>query len=305
MADKVEKQLADSYHPLDNRPSDAEPPQAQATEPFSMLIMGVDARKNERGRSDTLIYTVVRPKDGNVLMISIPRDTYADIVGKDKKDKITHSYVYGGPEMAVATVEKLLDAKVEHYASINFQGFVEVVNTLGGISLPITKDLVNDDPGHEKFVVKANQSSYDGKDALNYVRYREDAGGDVSRTERNREFIESIIRKTASLKQWSKIPEVLGIVGDNFRTDLAPESMSDLTKQFLQVDHRIQSYTLKGVGKRMGPSNLWYFVADEDDLTDIRQTIAAWMNADTPVEQLKAPGQKKADSADKSAKVPA
>ncbi|QJD85750.1 LCP family protein [Cohnella herbarum] len=288
LSDKVEKSFAGSYKPLTNRPTASEPPQVE--DPFSMLLMGVDARARERGRSDTLIYTVVRPKDGNVLMISIPRDTYADIVGKDKMDKITHAYAFGGPEMAVDSVEKLLEAKIDHYASINFQGFIKVVDKLGGIHLPIGKDIVNKGADHEKFTVKANKDSYSGVEALNYVRYREDAGGDMSRTERNRVFLEELVHKAASLKQWNNIPEVLDIVGDNFITDLPPASMSDLAKQFLQTGQNIQSYTLKGDGKRMGRQNLWYFVTDEDDLNQVRTTVAAWLNPETPEDQLTVPG---------------
>ncbi|RKP51334.1 LytR family transcriptional regulator [Cohnella endophytica] len=292
LSDKVEASFADSYKPLTDRPVGDEANANVVKDPFSMLLMGVDARAQERGRSDTLIYTVVRPKDGKVLMVSIPRDTYAEIVGKDKKDKITHAYAFGGPEMAVNSVEKLLDAKVDHYASINFQGFVKVVDTLGGIPLPIGKDIVNKGADHEKFTVKANKDSYSGVEALNYVRYREDAGGDMSRTERNRAFLEALVHKTSSLQQWNKIPEILGIVGDNFKTDIAPSSMSDLAKQFLQVGHEIKSYTLKGEGKRMGDQNLWYYLADETDLAAVKSTIATWMNPETPESELVVPGEK-------------
>jgi polyisoprenyl-teichoic acid--peptidoglycan teichoic acid transferase len=284
LSNKVEASFADSFKPLTDRTTTEDPPQVK--QPFSMLLMGVDARAHERGRSDTLIYTVIRPQDGNVLMVSIPRDTYADIVGKNKKDKITHAYAFGGPEMAVNSVEKLLDANVDHYAAINFQGFIKVVDTLGGIPLPIGKDIVNKGADHEKFTVKANQDSYAGVDALNYVRYREDAGGDMSRTERNRVFLESLVHKTSSLKQWTKIPDILNIVGDNFSTDLPPESMNELAKLFLQTGHQIKSYTLKGVGKRMGEQNLWYYVADENDLAAVRTTITTWLNPETQVNQL-------------------
>jgi polyisoprenyl-teichoic acid--peptidoglycan teichoic acid transferase len=288
LSNKVEESLANSYEPLKDRPMQTKPPEVQ--KPFSILLMGVDARPGEtRGRSDTLIYTVVRPEDGSVLMMSIPRDTYAEMVGRDETDKITHAYAFGGAEMAVNSVGKLLDAQVDHYASINFQGFVEVVDTLGGVSLPITEDIVNKGADHEKFTVTANKESYTGQEALNFVRYREDAGGDMSRTERNRQFLEALMRKAASMKQWDKIPEILNIVGENFRTDLPPESMTELAKQFLQTGHHIQSYTLKGEGQRMGPHSLWYFVADEADLQAVRATIATWLNPATPKAQLSIP----------------
>lgn len=292
LSDQVEETLADSYQPLPNRPvpaAAADDEEKTGQKPFSVLLMGLDARGNETGRSDTLIYTVVRPADGRVLMVSIPRDTYAEMAGTDSRDKIAHAYVYGGPEMTVGSVEKLLDARIDHYASINFLGFEKAVDMLGGIPLPITKDIVNRDPNHEKFTIKANQSSYSGRDALNFVRYREDAGGDVSRTERSRQFLESLIRKASSLGQWSKIPDILEVVGDHFRTDLRPQALSEMVKQFLQTDYRIQSYTLHGEGKRMGPNNLWYYVADEADLNAVRETIDAWLDPETPILGLTVP----------------
>ncbi|WP_276356507.1 LCP family protein [Cohnella caldifontis] len=291
LSKQVEKKLEKSYEPLPNRPPEtSQPTAAEREDPFSVLLMGVDARGSERGRSDTLIYTVIRPVDGHVLMVSIPRDTYAELVGRGAQDKITHAYVYGGPQMAVESVQKLLDARIDHYASINFQGFVKAVDLLGGIPLPITKDIVNKEADHEKFTIKANQSVYSGQDALNFVRYREDAGGDMARTERNRQFLESLIHKASSLQQWSKIPELLTVVGENFRTDIPPSALSDLAKKFLQTDHSIQSYTLHGEGKRMGPDNLWYYVADEEDLNAVRQTIAVWLDPDAASDRLTVPG---------------
>ncbi|KIL36292.1 hypothetical protein SD71_08450 [Cohnella kolymensis] len=299
LSNKVEESLANSYEPLKDRPKPVKPPEVQ--KPFSMLLMGVDARPGEtRGRSDTLIYTVVRPQDGNVLMLSIPRDTYTEMVGRDEPDKITHAYAFGGAEMAVNSVANLLEAQVDHYASINFQGFVEVVDTLGGVSLPITEDIVNKGADHEKFTVTANKESYTGQEALNFVRYREDAGGDMSRTERNRQFLEALMRKAASMKQWDNIPVILDIVGENFRTDLPPESMTVLAKQFLQTGHRIQSYTLKGEGQRMGPHSLWYFVAEDEDLQAVRATIADWLNPATPEAALTTPQKTAITEQDKS-----
>ncbi|RUS48804.1 LCP family protein [Cohnella sp. AR92] len=295
LSDKIENKLADTYQPLADRPQESEEPVKVVEEPFSMLLMGVDARPGQKaGRSDTLIYTIIRPKDGNALMVSIPRDTYADIVGKNKKDKITHAYAFGGPEMAVNSVEKLLDAPINHYASINFEGFVSMVDTLGGIPLPITEDIVNKGADHEKFTIKANKDLYTGEEALDYVRYREDAGGDVSRTERNRVFLESLMHTATSMKQWNEIPELLSIVGDNFRTDLMPSDLTDLAKQFLQTELHIRSYTLHGTGARMGKQNLWYFVADEKDLADVQRTIDAWLDPATPASELAIPGEEPA-----------
>lgn len=296
LADDVEKKLEDSYKPLEGRNTQQIAYKKEA--PFSMLLLGVDQRKNEIGRSDTMIYTVVRPSDGAILMISIPRDTYTEIVGKKSRagnefyDKITHAYAFGGAKMAVETVEKLFGHPLDHYASINFSGFREVIDAMDGIALPITEDLVNDDPGHEKFIVKAGQDVYMGQDALNYVRFREDAGGDMSRTGRHQVFLNAIMNKAAEVGQWSKIPEFIDIMGQNFNTDLTPEHMIDLAKSMLETDSRtIYSHTLKGSGHRKGDGGAWYYFADEEDLGNVQGLIEAWLDPSLTKAQLPLPGK--------------
>src|SRR5690606_38547965 len=78
-------------------------------EPFSVLLLGVDERANDKGRSDSMIVVTVNPNVKSMKMLSIPRDTYVDIVGKGMKDKINHAYAYGDVEMALDTVEEFLD----------------------------------------------------------------------------------------------------------------------------------------------------------------------------------------------------
>ncbi|RAP74255.1 LCP family protein [Paenibacillus montanisoli] len=282
-SDTVKEKLEKSYQPLEGH----EPVKTtyKKEEPFTMLLLGVDQRGKEVGRSDTMILTVIRPVDGAILMVSIPRDTYVDIVGKKTRrgnqweDKITHAYAFGGAKMSVETVERLFTTHVDHYATINFTGFRDVIDAMGGISLPITKDLVNDDPGHEKFVVKAGKELYNGTEALNYVRFREDAGGDTSRAGRHQQFLNAIMAKASKVGQWSKIPELIDIMGKNYSTDLTPEHSIELAKSMLQTDNRtIYSHTLKGKGQYSKRNGVWYYYADEKDLAATKQLIAAWLN---------------------------
>ncbi|WP_308636970.1 LCP family protein [Paenibacillus silvisoli] len=280
---KIEKKLENSYKPLEGH----EPVKTtyKKEEPFTMLLLGVDQRDKEIGRSDTMILTVIRPVDGAILLVSIPRDTYVDIVGKKTRagnqweDKITHAYAFGGAKMSVETVERLFSTHVDHYATINFTGFRDVIDAMGGISLPITEDLVNDDPDHEKFVVKAGKELYNGTEALNFVRYREDAGGDTSRAGRHQQFLNAIMAKASKVQQWSKIPELIDIMGQNFSTDLTPLHTIDLAKSMLETDNRtIYSHTLKGNGHRKVNHGAWYYFADEEDLAASKQLIAAWLD---------------------------
>ncbi|RIX47088.1 LytR family transcriptional regulator [Paenibacillus nanensis] len=289
----VADRIKDTYKPVDRQPKPVPVSEEKnEEEPFSVLLLGVDQRGKEIGRADTMIYTVVRPSDGNMLLVSIPRDTYVEIVGKDYSDKINHSYAFGGAGMTMDTVEKLFDAPVDHYASINFQGFRDAIDAMGGISLPIEEDMINDDYGHEKFIIKGGQDLYNGKDALNYVRYREDAGGDMSRTERHQEFLSAMIEKATEMKQWSKIPELMDIMGENFSTDIPPNELIDLAQGLLQADNRtMYNHTLLGHGGRLVEGGTYLYFVDEADLASVQTMIKNWLNADTNAASLVLPSK--------------
>lgn len=279
---QVEKQLEKSYAPIEGEV--AKPVVvAKEIDPFSMLLLGIDQRENEPSRSDTLIYSVVRPQDSKVLLISIPRDTYTEIVGKDKEDKINHAYAYGGEKMAKDTVKNFIGYDLDYYAAINFEGLREVVDALGGIELPITEDIVNKEKDHEKFTIKAGKPLYDGQEALNYVRYREDSG--VNRTKRHQLFLNALVDRMLKLNQVSKIPDLMDMLGENFKTDMQPNSIIELAKTILLGGRpEISGFTIVGEGKRM--NGVYYDIANEEDLAFAKQMIENWSNPDTKLEEL-------------------
>lgn len=296
LADRVEQKLqTDSYKPLDEpKPVDdtkVKPePIAMKNDPFSVMLLGTDQRNNETARSDTLIYAVVRPADYKLLLVSIPRDTYTEIVGyKDgRKDKINHAFAFGGAKMSKDTLEELLDHEIEYYATINFQGLKDAVDAIGGVPLPIKKDIVNKGRDHEKFTIKGGKSNYSGEEALNYVRYREDS--DFNRTKRQQVFLDVVANKMLSINQIGNITELLDIMGQNFQTDMEPSMIIDLAKRFMggkEMD--ISSFTVLGEGKRI--DGLYYDIVNEEDLEKAQSMIDNWMNAATPVDQLIEPGK--------------
>lgn len=289
LSKQVESSLQKSYQPLesrDNGPTKPAEPVVYQNKPFSVLLLGSDQRKDEPARSDTLIYAVVRPKDSKVLLISIPRDTYTEIIGKGKKDKITHAYAFGGQQMSKDTVEAFLDHEVDYYATINFQGLKDAVNALGGVELPIKKDIVNKGRDHEKFTIKANKPIYDGEEALNYVRYREDS--DFNRTKRQQVFLDAVANRMLRLNQISKIPELLDIMGDNFQTDMQPKFIIDLAKQILTgSEAQFTSYTIMGEGMKI--NGIYYDKPIPKDVDKAKALIDSWENPDTPSDQLMLP----------------
>ncbi|MWV46194.1 LytR family transcriptional regulator [Paenibacillus sp. HJL G12] len=296
LSKRVENSLQKSYQPLeskDNTPTKPAEPVVYQNKPFSVMLLGSDQRKDEPARSDTLIYAVVRPKDSKVLLISIPRDTYTEIIGKGKKDKITHAYAFGGQQMSKDTMEAFLDHEVDYYATINFQGLKDAVNALGGVELPIQKDIVNKGRDHEKFTVKANKPIYTGEEALNYVRYREDS--DFNRTKRQQVFLDAIANRMLHLDQISKIPDLLDIMGNNFQTDMQPKFIIDLAKQVLTgTEAQISSYTIMGEGMKI--DGIYYDEPIKKDVDKAKELIDSWKNPDTPSDQLMSPDDKAEDS---------
>ncbi|MNM72392.1 Transcriptional regulator LytR [compost metagenome] len=295
LSGKVEETLERSYSPLEGEEAQAVQPQEENMKPFSVLLLGVDQRNNEPARSDTMIYAVVRPEDAKVLLVSIPRDTYTEIVGKDKEDKINHAYAFGGEKMAKDTVEHFIGYPVDNYAAINFQGVRDIVDALGGVELPITKDIVNKQAEHEKFTIKAGKPLYDGTEALNFVRYREDS--DFNRTKRHQVFLNAMVDRMLKLNQVTKIPELMNLMGDNFKTDLPPSQIIDLSKQVLLGDAspQISGFTIMGEGMRL--NGIYYDKANEEDVNFAKEMIDSWLNPETETSALITPESRDAEKA--------
>ena len=104
-------------------------------QPFSVLLLGVDERDGDSGRSYSMIVLTVSPELETVKMLSIPRDTRTEIVGHNTVDKINHAYAFGGITMAMDTVENFLDIPIDHYIKINMESFGEIVDAVGEITV--------------------------------------------------------------------------------------------------------------------------------------------------------------------------
>ncbi|KAJ3197312.1 hypothetical protein HK101_004512 [Irineochytrium annulatum] len=270
----VKEALDDSFKPA----GDKDAPVVEHTDPFSLLLLGIDQRDNEPSRSDTIIYSVVRPEDNKVLLLSIPRDSYTEIVGRDVKSKINSAYAHGEAKMAMDTVENLLGNKVDFYAAINFNGLKDIVDAVGGVELPIKKNIENKSKAHEKLFVEANKPIYSGEEALGYVRYREDS--DFNRTMRHRIFLSAFMNRALEVKNLTKIPDVIQIAGSNFTTNMTSDFIVKFAESLYMKDNAptISNYMLKGDGAMR--SGTWYYDLSEDDLQYVRGMIASWLDPD-------------------------
>ncbi|MEH7179778.1 LCP family glycopolymer transferase [Neobacillus vireti] len=240
------KAAATMHEPLDGKQrKEKQPEDLKKKEPFSVLMLGIDEREGDKGRSDTMIVLTVNPNNHSVKMLSIPRDTRTEIVGKGKEDKINHAYAFGGVSMAVDTVENFLDIPIDYYVKINMEGFKDIVDTVGGI------DVQNDFAFKvDKFTFPAGKIHLNGEEALNYTRMRyDDPNGDFGRQERQRQIIQAVISEGASLSSLSKVPDILQAIGSNVKTNLTIEEMISIQKNYKDASKNIEQLAIHSEGK--------------------------------------------------------
>ncbi|WRP06333.1 LytR family transcriptional regulator [Rossellomorea aquimaris] len=237
-------------------------------EPFSVLLLGVDERENDKGRSDSMIVLTVNPDTKSVKMISIPRDTLTDIVGHGTRDKINHAYAFGGVEMAMDTVEGLLDIPIDYYAQINMEGFEDIVNAVGGVT--VNNDL-NFNYGGYSF--EEGKLTLSGKEALAFSRMRyEDPRGDFGRQLRQREVIQGVIREGASVSSLWNFDNIFDALGNNVKTNLKFQEMVDIQKHYKSASKDIEQIQIKtGSGTKI--DGIYYYVIPDEELNEIQSTL--------------------------------
>lgn len=206
-----------------------EPPKWEGTERVNILLMGVDARglkKGEIPRSDTMLVASLDPVAKKIDLFSIMRDTYTEIPehGSDRiNSAITH-----GPNTAMKAVSDLLGIPIQYYVYTDFQGFIELVDAVGGVDFYVEKDMhyTSKADNHEYDIdLKKGQQHLDGNTALQYVRFRHDAMSDYTRTERQRNFLKAVADKLISTTSIMKLPTILEKVNPYIDTNLTIEDM--------------------------------------------------------------------------------
>lgn len=227
------------------QPEKREQPVAlEKSDPFSVLILGVDERKGDKGRSDTIIVLAVNPNNNSVKMISIPRDTRTEIIGKGKEDKINHAYAFGDVPMSMATFENFLDIPIDYYMKINMEGFKDIVDAVGGVTVQNNFEFDQDGIHFTKGELTLN-----GEQALVFSRMRhEDPRGDFGRQSRQREIIKAIINEGASVSSLTNFSNIFAALGKNIKTNLTSDQMVDIQKNYREAGKNIQQMEIKETG---------------------------------------------------------
>lgn len=227
----------------------AKPVALKNKEPFSVLLLGVDERPEDAGRSDSILVATVNPIDDSVKLVSIPRDTLVTIPGYGK-DKVNAAFAYGGINLAVETVENYLNIPINFYTKINMEGMVDLVDAVGGIN-------VDNKYAFELDGVELDVGNFDlnGNQALQYARMRkQDPAGDFGRQERQKEVISKIVKNALSINSLTNFNKIFNAVGKNVETNFTGTELWELAKNYASTANNITNLTLEG------PDGFLYYI---------------------------------------------
>lgn len=194
----------------------------QDGERTNVLILGTDARPGEENaRSDTMLLVSIDPKLDKAAVISIPRDTRVNVPGSPL-DKICTANYIGGPELAVKTVEKLMNINIDYYVLADFNGFKKVIDTVGGITIHVPQRMYKPSEGIDLY---PGTQKLDGYQALAFVRYRDYEFGDIERTTHQQDFLIALADELLQAKTITKLPALIKEVKSFVKTDISLSQM--------------------------------------------------------------------------------
>lgn len=193
--------------------------------PTTIMLMGVDERKDDVGRSDTLM--VLNLSQDKASLLTIPRDTLV-YIERHGYQKINAAYAHGGAKLARETVEDFLGIEIDHYVTINKSRFAEIIDAMGGIDIYVERDMHYEDPWDDDgglFIhLKQGLQHLDGDTAIQFVRFR-DSEGDVGRVRRQQAFMKACADRLSEPSMLIKLPELLGVAVKAIDTDLTSSEM--------------------------------------------------------------------------------
>ncbi|MEI7027018.1 LCP family protein [Paenibacillus sp. y28] len=208
------------------------PPKWEGKERVNILLMGGDSRgvsKNDAPRSDSMLIASIDPVTKKSYLFSILRDTYVSIPGKGQ-DRINTALAYGGPKLAMQTISDFIGEPIQYYVYTDFKGFIALIDAIGGVDFEVEKDMKYYDSEEPEYAInlKKGYQHLDGKQALQYVRFRHDALSDFNRTGRQRDFLQAVATKLQSSTSLVKLPSILSSIDPYIETNLSISQMLKL-----------------------------------------------------------------------------
>ena len=253
-------------------------------DPISILFLGIDdnsgREKNgqsaEQSRTDAMILSTFNADKEQIRMLSIPRDTISYIPEVGYYDKITHAHAYNGPTASMDSVEATLNVPVDYYVRINMEAFVDAVDELGAIEYDVPYNISEpntNDTG--KIKVKKGHQKLNGDEALAVARTRHQ-DSDLKRGQRQMDLIKKLFIKAQKADSFSKLDDVIEIVGKNAKHNLSYKEVKALATSNLKDDVKIKSKQLEGQDDYL--NGVYYYNPNIKNIQDTANLLRSDLN---------------------------
>ncbi|TCS95639.1 LCP family protein [Hazenella coriacea] len=265
-------------------------------EPFTIMLLGVDQlsteEEKESWRPDVIMIAAINPKTNSMKLVSIPRDTLVHIANTKGKDKINSAASYGrlknvdGVENTRQTVEEFLNIPIDYYAKINFQGFIDVVDALGGVDVNNKFYFSTQSHTGDPLRYSPGPLHLDGEKALAYVRMRKkDINGDMGRNERQRDVVNKLIDQMISFEGFTKFNDVATAVGENLSYSFKPTDIPSLQKTYSNIPKQnTESIELKTYSDKQ--NGIFYEICSQEERIRVSDLLQKHLEY-TPKEPMK------------------
>jgi LCP family protein required for cell wall assembly len=253
-------------------------------EAINLLVIGRDYDYNDkdqviktRARSDMLMAGRIDFVHNTVSLLSIPRDTRAEIPGHGV-GKINGAHARGGPELTAETVKKNFGIPTDKYVALDFQGFEKAIDLLGGVDLTVDKKMDYDDNwGHLHIHLKPGPQHLDGQQAMGFVRFRH-SDSDLVRVQRQQALLAAIKLKLFSPATLAKIPTILDTIDRHIDSDLTVDQKVVLAEFIKSIPHEQLKMTTLPSNETNGP----FVVTDWSKARPLIQETFALSPSDIP-----------------------
>ncbi|HLQ73416.1 MAG TPA: LCP family protein [Bacillota bacterium] len=251
----------------------------------SVLIIGLDESerrkekyKQELGRSDALMLATFNKQRNDVKLLSIPRDSRVYIPEVDYFTKVNHAHAFGGHEATIETVENFLNVPVDYYVTVDFEAFIEIIDSLGGIFFNVPYELKERDSKEKKNGIHLypGLQKLNGEEALAVARTRK-YDSDIHRGERQQEIIRATMKEMTTLSSVFKLDNFIEAIAKNMTTNLKFHEMKKFLSYGMERTIPISSVTLEGDHGRRS-DGIIYFEVDEESRKEVETELRTHLN---------------------------
>lgn len=247
---------------------------ADPSEPINILLLGSDERGGEGPkRADTIMLAQVDPENAVITVVSFPRDLYVRIPKAwVPYQKINAAYAIDGIPLTIETVKEYTGLPIHHYAMLDFEGFTETIDALGGVEVDVDKRYYEE--GHSNIDLQPGQQMLDGRQALSYVRFRNDDKGDFGRIQRQQIFLRALRERLLSVQAFASVPELVRIADTYSETNMTSSEMIALADVFFRASEktRVETITLTGTETYL-PDAGYVIMPDQQRNNEVLSTL--------------------------------